>query len=244
MTELEKIDGQIARLQAERASITEPLEALCEQDPKRMSKQDVIASAWKLPELPQYLFDTLVLGMGGFMTGSKVYGDADSAADEDWVVTIPPHVFKGYAVGTGQDYFDQGEMTVLYAHKDGQLLNIICMSDHDQMKAWERTTTLMAEIQASQGRRIFFDKWKRVRVFRAFVDIFWPATEVYGRRDISISEALEWRVCIRCGREAINFTNKPMREQWERTGICERCEPSLQQVETKCTGHLGYVKIE
>ena len=184
-------------------------------DIKNMTKEQRITATWTLPALTDSLWKTIQ--ETGFKTGSSVFSDAESN-DLDFVVAVPPHVFEGYAVGmldTG--YWHNDGFTSLYAHYDGALINILCMSDSELMRAWHLTTDIMKQMQL----RAYDTKWKRVRVFRALVDVLWPERQL--KEPLSKEEAWEHHKCSLCGREAINFTCMAERQKYQATGICERC---------------------
>ncbi len=163
----------------------------------------------------------------GFATGSRVYGGTTRGSDHDWCVYCPPCMFSGYSVGSDLEYFTEGGFSSLYArNKAGLLVNILCFSDGELFGAWKKATQIMYDMfTMSEACQDAFSesKWKRVRVFRALVDIHWPVKELPEHRKESRELSLLLHKCQRCGREAINFTTKKQREMYEIDGICERC---------------------
>ena len=206
----------------------------------KLTKEQIIAEAMTLPDIPRRLLK--LLDDNGFTTGSSVFGDPKLANDVDWVINVPPKVFRGYILGASLAYFNENRFVTGYGHVGETLYNIICMSDRNLFKAWFFATTVMQAIRALQvsctphGYReviqpmdqLYNNKYARVRVFRALVDAFdtvqvdIPAIPTSYINQLA-ENALQWKRCKRCGREAINFTTLAHCHHWETTGICERC---------------------
>lgn len=190
----------------------------------------------QLPNLPNKFID--LLEETGFRTGSSVYSNA-TPNDIDWCVCVPPHVFDGYVVSAkgapldpDPDY-NHGGLTVVYGHRYDTIHNIMCFADISDMNAWWITTRIMQHLKRQripygwneQGTAdlndLFDSKWKRVRVFRAFRDVFTPVEPLQQR--LSMAEAIDRHKCRRCGQEAINFIDTHARNLWKMDGICDRC---------------------
>jgi hypothetical protein len=138
---IDDIKAQIAKLTMELNSQLAVSTVIGDIDATMYDKAEVIRRTWEMPELSAALYNELQ--RNGFQTGSTVYGNPDTANDEDWGISIPPHVFTGYAVGTSNtDYFD-ADFTPLYAHHAGKLLNIMCFGNYNLFLAWRGTTELM-----------------------------------------------------------------------------------------------------
>jgi len=197
-----------------------------------MTKEELIEESKKMTRMDDRFFDVL-RGVGAFQTGSTVYGDPITANDEDWVVNAPVHAFRNYVATNikASGYWNEGnQMQVAYGRKtDGTLVNLICMSDCDQVEAWKKATAAMNTLLSSNLEidNLFAVKWMRVRVFRALVDIFWLhcIRRSYHSDPITVNDARKWKQCRLCGREAINFTDKAHYDHWYNTGQCERCAP-------------------
>jgi hypothetical protein len=223
---IESIKAQIALLTLELNSQLAVSTVIGDIDATMYDKAEVIRRTWTMPELPASLYDELL--RNGFQTGSTVYGNPETANDEDWGINIPPHVFSGYAVGTSNtDYFD-ADFTPLYAHYAGTLLNIMCFGDYKLFLAWRGTTELMKVLKNTPDKRhnpsisqALDTKWRRVRVFRALCDALMPVKALQNPLDKQY--AVDHRLCKICGQEAINFTTKPEYDHYVETGICERC---------------------
>jgi len=183
------------------------------QDLRPMSKADRINLTWSMPQLPDTLME--LIEEVGFKTGSAIFSDV-VANDDDWVVNVPPKAFEGYAVGMmDEGYWQSDGMSSLYAHYDNRLINIICMSDWKLATAWRITTEFMKKLQYMEIQvgpidtakdiplaEAFNTKWKRVRVFRALVDVLWPVQDL--RVHLSEYDAKKY-------------------QKYQATGICERC---------------------
>jgi len=223
---IEDIKAQIAKLTRELNSQLAVSTDIGDIDATKYDKAEVIRRAWAMPELPISLYDELQ--RNGFQTGSTVYGNPETANDEDWGINIPPHVFTGYAVGTSNtDYFN-ADFTPLYAHYAGKLLNIMCFGNYTLFLAWRGTTELMKALKKTPDKRhnpsisqAFDTKRRRVRVFMALCDALMPVKALQNPLDKQC--ALDNRVCKVCGQEAINFTTKSEYDHYLETGICERC---------------------
>jgi len=205
---------------AAQAQVRSKYDDLVEQA-KGKTKEQIIELVWQLPPLPLY-HRGLLLDCG-FLTGSSVFSSA-KPADKDYVVNLPPHMFNGYALNcldTG--YEEVGGMTAVYAHSSGMIVNILCVSDIALYKAWEKTTQRM--IQLHESGEDFSIKWKRVRVFRAFLDIYYnkPALPK-DRQRLDLPTAINIQKCRYCEREAIYFTTAARKKHFLLTGQCERCE--------------------
>lgn len=209
-----RLKAEIPRLQRERNEL--------KQIPQpRKTPQEYIDEVWDMPELPENYFDGLTLPGQGFATGSAVYSDAEPA-DLDFVVNVPPTVYEGYGVNTQDDgYWESDGMTVVYAHYNGKLLNIICVSDYDNFKAWQQATEIMRSLYVNYSLLGLHRKWARVRVFRALRDVRYPVKPRHIW--LELSEAIKYNKCLRCGREAINFIDKRHKEMWQEDALCDRC---------------------
>lgn len=193
--------------------------------PDNANKERVIKSVRSLPPLTEEHIG--YLNSHGFRTGSTVYGDISEAKDVDWVVNLPPFYFSGHAAGVedSEAYWDERCMDPIYAHYDGVLFNIICMNDYSGLfNAWKQTTDTMEFLyHASSAGKVMKEKWQRVRLFRALLDIYWPVQPT--SYPLAKESALLQQVCTICGREAINFTCKAAKDHYLSTAVCERCEP-------------------
>lgn len=217
METLKDIDQQLTELLAKKNALLYATDI----DTKGMTKTEITAAAMSLPPLPDSLME--LLKECGFMTGSSVYGDPNTAMDEDWCVNIPPHVFRGYAIGTQKaSYFATDQFQALYANRNGLLLNIICFSDFTLMDTWKKATNVLHSLVVNnmQISKACLTKWSRVRLFRALCDVFEPVKDLYN--PLPFDEAIKYSRCKRCGREAINFTNKAAKDNYLATGECER----------------------
>ncbi len=210
-------------------------------DLSKMTKAERIEATWKLPALSPELFN--LLQNEGFLTGSSILNGIENINidpnDFDWCISVPPHVFKHHALGANnQGYWEQDGFSSLYAHYQGELINILCFSDTQLMDSWYMTTQMMSLIAKCQIKRDFYSrhssmstnhigrvldtKWKRVRLFRALKDIMYDARQL--NEPLDIGEALKYGKCRLCGQEAINFTCKEAKMSYQQTGICERCK--------------------
>lgn len=233
-----RIQGEINRLKAERKQLAQ---ATDEKLP-HMTKEEIIAEAMKLPNIPMNLIS--LLEEQGFRTGSSVFSYVEPN-DYDYVICIPPRVFEGYILGSSLDYFNENKFITGYGHVGSRLYNIIFMSDFGLMEAWYMTTQVMHQMLSqtvslhyiSHGEikmsDVLADKYCRVRIFRALADAF--DTKVRGagksyqwnnRPKLTLEDAVKYRVCRDCGREAINFTVDKHYKHYLATGTCERCATS------------------
>ena len=199
------------------------------------TKEEVQQLAMQLPAFPAYLFD--FLSDYGFVTGSTVYGNIDQAKDVDWMIEYMPRltqILAPYVVS--YDYGDNyeaapGRLSVLYGNiEQRKLLNIIVANDYGLFAAWKYATGGMKDLMRNSTTNHFMrNKYARVRLFRAFVDAYDSInTEVkdldrYNKPD-SVSNALYYKTCIVCGREATWFTEKAREAEYHATGVCERCQ--------------------
>ena len=199
------------------------------------TKEEVQQLAMQLPAFPAHLFD--FLSDCGFVTGSTVYGDIDQAKDVDWMIEYMPqltYILAPYVVS--YDYGDNyeaapGRLSVLYGNiEQRKLLNIIVANDYGLFKAWRYATECMKTLKMGDiTKRLMQNKYARVRLFRAFVDAYDSInTDI---KDLShydmpdnLAEALQYKTCIVCGREAIWFTEKAREAEYHATGVCERCQ--------------------
>lgn len=238
--QINAITSEIQRLFDKRDALRQTAKiAFTPDEINRMTKNERIEYTWQLPELPASMMDVVM--ECGFRTGSRVYGGAGDDSDHDWVVNVPPHVFEPYVLN-GQDrgYWEQDGMSTVYAHIDGRLLNIICISTPDLFQAWYHATHYMIILCATEAPTNFWRsdepnhvtariagqasgsfKWARVRMFRALCDAMRRPTAML--KPLDFLEATTYRKCATCGREALNFTNRPQLELYEQTGVCERC---------------------
>ncbi len=228
MEDLQSLQEQIKALQDCKYNL---IQSIKDVDTTTMSKQELKNFAMTLPPIREDLWSDM--NEYGFQTGSSVMG-ADNPADIDWVCHIPASAFtySCCAVPCGkvtQDYIDDArtEFIPLYANKDGQLYNIICIGNPDMFEAWKQTTNLMTALTQTSSivQAAVKTKWKRVRLFRALCDIFQevkPGNSYLS--EIPYTDALKYEICRVCGREAINFTCKPHKDEYKQTGICERCQ--------------------
>lgn len=238
MEQVNELDRQIRLLQEHKANLMQEAVALTDISTVGMTKKQLIAHAANLPDMPESLMG--VLRDCGFQTGSMVYGNPDTAADSDWCVNVPPHVFTGYAIGAKKaDYFDTDQFQPLYATYKGKLLNIICFSDHRLMNAWRDATTVLTDMCAKHAgiRNACTTKWSRVRLFRALCDVFEPVTNRYNPLDQE--EAIKYNKCKLCGREAINFTTKAHKDHYLATGVCERHNTPADQLVNNYNDYQG-----
>lgn len=206
-------------------------DALHNLDITKMSKKEIIAATWKLPELTTDLYFMLE-EQGGFKTGSSVFTNIENPNDEDWCVCMPPSVFNGHSLGQAdQGYWEADGFSTIYTHYKGTLLNIICFSDTRLFYAWQATTQAMIHMgnMVSIERdfrgsinfaELFKTKWKRVILFRAFKDICY---DPISKRAMDNDDAIKYHKCSECSREAIYFTCKAARTHYEETAVCERC---------------------
>lgn len=230
ITELARLTTQIAQLQEMKSRVQDDMK----DEIRHMSKEEKIKAALKRPSLTEGHMD--LLGEG-FMTGSKVYGDRDTAVDTDFCVAIHPRAFMGYAVGAEfHEYFESDGFQPLYANHNGDLINLICFSNEDQYNAWYQATQIMVHLRYREVKcspfhgtpehiqpfiTAFDVKWSRVRMFRALVDILWPVKKL--RQPLDYLEVIQYNQCQLCGREAINFMTQESKKLYKDTGICERC---------------------
>jgi len=215
--ELQELSKRIRELQEMKALVLEDRRAYH----KHMTKEEKMEAARLLSPLDSFMQSIL---NEGFMTGSMVYGDPAAAKDRDMCVLIHPRAFTGQALGAEDtDYFEEDGFQALYANDGSDLpVNIICFSNPRLYEAWQKATITMKTLSI-QSPGIFFTKWKRVRVFRAFVDIFWKVETLPEFRRMDTRKALDLKRCVDCGREAIYFTTMSEQLAYETTGICERC---------------------
>ena len=199
------------------------------------TKEEVQRLAMQLPAFPAHLFD--FLSDYGFVTGSAVYGSIDQAKDVDWMLEYIPqlsHILTPYVVS--YDYSDNyeaapGRLSVLYGNiEQRKLLNIIVANDYGLFKAWKYATERMKDLKLNDTTsRMLWNKYARVRLFRAFVDAYDSMnTEIkdlshYDMPD-SVADALQYQCCFVCGRDAIWFTEKAREAEYHATGVCERCQ--------------------
>lgn len=190
---------------------------------KWMDKSDRIRLTFTYPELSIGCMDLLTDESFAFKTGSTVFSPRpENANDIDYVVLIHPRAFTGYAVGAEEaDYWEEDNMSVLYAHRDGKLYNIICIGDLELFNAWRRATEIMQSLMANCSGLKLERKWARVRIFRALKDVLFPVRPK--RTAVAYDIAIKHNMCVSCGREAINFIDKAHRESWQKDGICDRC---------------------
>ena len=199
------------------------------------TKEEVQRLAMQLPAFPSHLFD--FLSSYGFVTGSTVYGDIDQAKDVDWMIEYMPqltYIMTPYVVS--YDYGDNyeaapGRLSVLYGNiEQCKLLNIIVANDYGLFAAWKYATECMRELKLDRiTGRLMWNKYARVRLFRAFVDVYDSMnTEVkdldHYDKPATLGDALEYKVCFVCGRDAIWFTEKAREAEYHATGVCERCQ--------------------
>jgi hypothetical protein len=186
------------------------------------NKKEREALAMQLPQLTPYHID--LLQTAGFRTGSSVYSNA-TPADVDWVINAPSTAFGTHALSCG-DGWQYDEMDVLYAHYNGELYNIICV-DNRAYDIWQETTELMKHLHQTEPalmRRMDI-KWARVRLYRAIKDVLEPP--VSGKKTSYYKDAIQFRKCGNCGREAHNFISKEYEDQYKLDGICDRCRTEL-----------------
>lgn len=216
--QLSEARSTINQMESERHALMLPFMTA---EPEKMTKEEKLKMVMSLPDLPGFLQDSLK--EYGFMTGSSVYSDA-IPLDEDWVINIPPSFFKGYALGTNQDYWKEDGMASVYAHIGPKVINIICISDIAMFKGWEKATTVMQHLHKTI-QIPFASKWERVRVFRALKDIFTERPEYSAQynRISDVNRALKFMRCIRCGYKAEMFTCKDQETRYYESGICEKC---------------------
>ena len=189
-----------------------------------------------------------VLDKNGFMTGSAFYMDESEPPDIDWVVNVPPEVFGDHVIycdnKLSDKQYETGGFTACYGHYRGKVINIICVSKIEVFRAWYQTTAAMkmlAEIPRSvmclnappadkwvtnaayfkEMKEVLSNKYNRVRLFQAFLDIFEEPSPLV--KPLSYSEAKLYSKCKECGREARHFTSAKYRYLYRNTGICERC---------------------
>lgn len=177
---------------------------------------------WQLPEL-SYNSYSMLQDMG-FKTGSSVYATVPPA-DEDWVINVPPAAFGQYVLGVGEGY-EYNDMSVLYAHYKGVILNILCMHQEDYY-IWAETTHILRDMnKLSVKLKNRFDvKWARVMVFRAIKDALKPPVS---RKETSYyMDSIQFKKCANCGREAENFISQEYETLYLVDGICDRCRTEL-----------------
>lgn len=197
-------------------------------------KSELIKAAWASPELSSSRYELLL--EHGFVTGSSAFASNKvKPADEDWCINIPPERFCNSAKSNMDNgYWEADSFSSVYAHRHGKLLNIICFSDLKLMEAWYMATQYMSLLRMaavaespydklrSKCRTDMFDKkWMRVRVFRALKDVLHPVRPLAEPR--TLIDASKYNICRICGREALNFIDKPHWLMWEMDGICDRC---------------------
>ncbi len=195
LKEMADLTKRIAELQEMKHRVLEDME----NDVKKMTKEDKIQAALSMPSLTPGHMDVL---QEGFMTGSHVFGDPDIANDIDYCILCHPRAFIGHAVGAEfADYFE--------------LMKII------------RTVKLIKNPyrDSSNFRTLesaFDEKWSRVRVFRALCDVLWPARQI-NYTNKTDEDLMKYSKCVKCHREAISFMTQASKDEYERTGVCERC---------------------
>lgn len=213
------------RDQQEQQAQHEKLAALTKLDTRKMTKKEITDATWQLPPLHGSLYD-LLQEQGGFQTGSHIIANITNPNDEDWCVLINPNVFYDYTLGQSDNgYWEADGFTSLYAHFNNKLINILCFSDEALFDSWRFATEFMESTYDQYCTdfnvvELVNVKWKRVRLFRALRDI---AYEPRVKKSMLIPEALKYRKCSSCSREAINFSCKDARLYWQETAICERC---------------------
>lgn len=209
----------------------------------RQSKQDLFKAVFELPQLTDSLYD--LLGKKGTMTGSRVYGvgkaTMDAARDEDWAIYISPEAFNGYTLSASKQksgYNRRNEsMSVIYGHRNGILINIMCFSDEHMFDAWRLTTMVMTVIADMTDRNYSYlnkkdrdmlremleEKWGRVNIFRALREGLYVAEK--RTKPYDVLYAWRYRSCVECHGPATNFTCAQAYNNWQRDGRCERCNP-------------------
>jgi hypothetical protein len=172
-------------------------------------------------ELPIALYDELQ--RNGFQTGSTVYGNPETANDEDWGITTPPREFKGYAVGTSNTGYWNSSFTPLYAHYAGKFLNIMCFGNEELFSDWQSAAELTEVLKKTPYKKhrpslsqAFDTQWSRSRVLRALM----PTKAL--QNPLDKQHAIIHKLCRVCGQNA-NFTTKSEYVRYLETGICERC---------------------
>ena len=227
MNRITEIQKQIRKLQEEKVELQNEY---IEKDLTGMTKKEIQAYAMTLPEIPNHLWE--IMQTLGFQTGSSVFGNIDNPSDIDWVVDIPAYAFlyAPCAVPCGkinQDYIDDdtADFVPLYANRNGQLYNIICIGNGLKLEAWRQTTDVLRHWCTLTGLKdAMRTKWKRVRLFRALTDILEPVKPLYPHQKPTAHEALQYDKCSECGREANNFTCKSAKDFYKTTSVCERCQ--------------------
>ncbi len=232
------LQEQFERAQAEmirlKAQVDQRLSIYRDVKPEKLTKAELINLARELPPLKSV--HEALFSECGFVTGSSVYSDV-RPNDIDIVVNLPPRVFGDYAVGSNQTYWEEDRMVTLYARRaDGTPVNIICMSDNALMRAWQLATDTLRYIVDAVAvvnmLPIMRSKWRRVRLFRAFKDVFLDRAgdSVHGNkyRGISIEDAVKFKRCRQCGYPVEMFTCKAEEELYMATGVCEPCKEIIQ----------------
>lgn len=214
-------------------AIQQRLEKLKATDTSKLTKKEIIDLTWQLPELPDNMYD-LLTEEGGFITGSSVTSNIESAKDEDWCIMLPPNVFYEWCLGTSNEgYWESDGFSTVYCHRNGVLLNIICFSDANLFTAWFAATNVLKIIKdnvilppkfSAYGKVNVSDmlavKWKRVAIFRAIKDAFY---EPHVKKPMDKELAFKLNKCSECSREAIYFTCRAARDYYNANCICERC---------------------
>ena len=235
---------QKAQLKEQLQSINQELNALQEADPESLSPEERRQAIFALPELTEEHMNSLK--QSGFQTGSTIFGDPSKADDIDFCIIGPPVMFNHHALGINkksrEEYWNyQNDFSSIKGHYKEAIINIICFSNYDLYDAWREATRVMAYLIISNknSKHAIETKWKRVRVFRALVDVLREDYQKshmqeskHLRDDLSIEQAVSYQVCLHCGREAINFTCKPIRDIYLDTAICERCQSKVNSNDT------------
>lgn len=230
-TEFVELQKQIDKLNTIKQSMIKDLD---QTDTTSMTKKELQEFAMNLPPIRDDLWADMM--QYGFQTGSSIFGSIDNPADIDWVCQLPAMAFtySHCAVPCGKittDYVDQDKdntFVPLYANRNNDLYNIICISSQKKFNAWKQATAIMKDL-FNNWRPLdieFKTKWKRVRLFRALTDILEPLDPISSYAALSLTDALKYEQCMTCGREANNFTCKSAKDFYKATAICERCQVS------------------
>lgn len=215
--EIKKLKQQLAQYEREQSQAYDELEARF----KTADKKERERLTFELPEMPYSMYCTLT--DIGHRTGSTEYCTVE-AKDEDWVINMPPKAFGRYALGDikGWDYSD---MSVLYAHYEGKLLNILCMELEDE-HFWVHATAILKNLaRTPEIQERLNVKWARVMIFRALKDALKPPREA--QKPMHYSDAIANARCCHCGRESIAFLSAEYKVLYQVDGICDRCRTEL-----------------
>lgn len=120
----------------------------------------------------------------GTLTGSRAFGVAEEGADFDYI--MPPLQVQGrykkcavwdYLFENGgvysSDYADGGFRSIYVKTEDGEVCNVLCMTNDSQYQIWFDATHAMRDLMCRNGSvaQAVKDKSNRVCLFEALREI-------------------------------------------------------------------------